>query len=240
MMEPKPHPHPHRSFRLAKSVPIQQLTCFQCHPHEQPPFLVAVGTQHGRVHLVNFKQENDDDDNDNEVASTTSSSAPSFLSATPAHGLAEAKAGVVQTFAPKAVRLCTSVAWNPRSPSQIAVALEKLRSDPSILIYDTNSHEYDRGSAGSGGIGGGGSSSSNSNMSSLPSLRSPVGSHYMHSSSNSMGSAAALGGAGGGRGAIPAALGLLGPERGGDGTGLEAQCAARPGVRDGFAVAACA
>ena len=45
----------HRAFRLLKSVAIPQLTCFQCHPHPQPHFLVAAGTHHGRVHLVNFK-----------------------------------------------------------------------------------------------------------------------------------------------------------------------------------------
>jgi hypothetical protein len=45
----------YRTCRLLKSVALPQLTCFQCHPHPQPQFLVAAGTHHGRVHLVNFK-----------------------------------------------------------------------------------------------------------------------------------------------------------------------------------------
>lgn len=51
-MKSKPN---NRGFRLLKSVALPQLTCFQCHPHPQPQFLVAAGTHHGRVHLVNFK-----------------------------------------------------------------------------------------------------------------------------------------------------------------------------------------
>ena len=148
--------------------------------------MVAVGTQQGRVHLVKFKTPQQQQQQQEEDG-----------------GRGDMRSGIVQTFAPKAVRLCTDVAWNPLSPSQIAVGLEKLRSDPSLLIYDTNSHDYEL-SRGGASLGGGGSSSSgrvSSTLSSLPSLTSPVGSHYMHGatsgSSNSMGTPASFGVAGG-------------------------------------------
>lgn len=34
---------------------MAQLTCMQSYPHEQSPFLVAAGTLHGRVQIINFK-----------------------------------------------------------------------------------------------------------------------------------------------------------------------------------------
>lgn len=44
-----------RIYRRLKQVPVAQLTCMQSYPHEQSPFLVAAGTLHGRVQIINFK-----------------------------------------------------------------------------------------------------------------------------------------------------------------------------------------
>ena len=44
--------------------------------------------------------------------------------------------GVVKEFTPTYSRQCNTIAWNPLNPNQVAVGLDKIRNDNSVLIWD--------------------------------------------------------------------------------------------------------
>ena len=67
---------------------------------------------------------------------------------------------VLKEFDPRYQRACHAVSWNPTYQQQVAIALDRVRSSPGVLVWDIDKRgmgTMQRG-AGGGGIGGGAAS----------------------------------------------------------------------------------
>lgn len=56
----------------------------------------------------------------------------------------EGRSTVLKQFVPQNSRSCNYLAWNPHQPSQFAVAMEKVRNDFSVLVWDVDHSEPSR------------------------------------------------------------------------------------------------
>ncbi len=89
--------------------------CFAWSPDPTIDNLVAVGYGSGRVDLLRLESTH----HIREHTTSRNSNGP---------------------LAPKTPRACTSLAFCGASPRYLAVGLEKLRNDPSLMIWDVHSH----------------------------------------------------------------------------------------------------
>ena len=74
---------------------------------------------------------------------------------------------VLKEFDPRYQRACHAVSWNPTYQQQVAIALDRVRSSPGVLVWDIDKRGMGTmqrgaggvvGGAGGSGVGGGGAS----------------------------------------------------------------------------------
>ena len=118
------------SVRLLSSVSdVQQLRCVAWCPLTAAPWILAVGTASGRVVLHD--------------CAPTGAPGPTT---------------VRSEFVPGVPRACFAVSWNEVRTNLIAAALDKVRGDSGVLVWDLNAQsatQQARGGAGGAALGAG-------------------------------------------------------------------------------------
>lgn len=89
----------------------QYMKCLAWYPKSQPDNLLAVGLANGKVVLTGLGKP----------------------------GLNDPHSLVGREFVPRHARQCHALSWNPDQCNLLAQGLDKLRADPSILIWDVHS-----------------------------------------------------------------------------------------------------
>ncbi|KAI0220830.1 GATOR complex protein MIOS [Lamellibrachia satsuma] len=89
----------------------QYMKCLAWYPKSQPDNLLAVGLANGKVVLTGLGKT----------------------------GLNDPHSLVGREFVPRHARQCHTLSWNPDQCNLLAQGLDKLRADPSILIWDVHS-----------------------------------------------------------------------------------------------------
>jgi hypothetical protein len=113
-----------RSFRridVIVSAEVPHLRCVEWFPDACEPNLLGVGLHSGKLLLTKFNSW--DTGGDITVANRGTLTGDT----------------VQKEFMPKISRPCNAVSWNPVNTNQVAVGLDKVRSDCSTLIWDVNS-----------------------------------------------------------------------------------------------------
>jgi hypothetical protein len=112
-----------RSFRrvdVIVSAEVPQFRCLEWCPDANQPNLLGVGLGvTGKLLLTQFNSWDERRDLSRGKSLITNS--------------------VTKEFSPKIARTCNAISWNPVNTNQIAVGLEKVRSDFSTLVWDVNS-----------------------------------------------------------------------------------------------------
>ncbi|KAI0699871.1 hypothetical protein C8T65DRAFT_742322 [Cerioporus squamosus] len=102
-------PHNSEIKQVASQLELTQMKCFAWSPDPVLDDLLAVGFGNGRVDLLRF-----------EASKHAHNSAAVSLPA-------------------RNTRACNAVAFSPANPNYLAVGLDKVRNDPSLVIWDINS-----------------------------------------------------------------------------------------------------
>ncbi|KAH9915044.1 uncharacterized protein BXZ73DRAFT_92696 [Epithele typhae] len=95
--------------QVASQLELNQMKCFSWSPDTVFDDLIAVGFSNGRVDLLRFEASR------------------------------RAHTSAAVSLPPRNTRACNALAFSPSNPNYLAVGLDKVRNDPSLVIWDINS-----------------------------------------------------------------------------------------------------